>query len=97
MGGDKAQAARRRKLEGGTVGMSIFRAKKRENPIALSVMEYHPFGTQAFVSMEGPGGKSTAGQDGVEGPGAGVYLDPQTGWIQACFGYARTWPVHRIL
>lgn len=39
-------------LEGGTVGMSIFRAKKRENPIALSVMEYHPFGTQAFVSME---------------------------------------------
>ncbi len=41
------------KLDGGTVGMSIFRAKKRENPIALSVMEYHPFGTQAFVSMEG--------------------------------------------
>lgn len=41
------------KLESGTVGMSIFRAKKRENPIALSVMEYHPFGTQAFVSMEG--------------------------------------------
>ncbi|WP_289115524.1 ureidoglycolate lyase [uncultured Psychrobacter sp.] len=40
-------------LEGGTVGMSIFRAKKRENPIALSVMEYHPFGTQAFMSMEG--------------------------------------------
>ncbi|MGP4715129.1 ureidoglycolate lyase [Psychrobacter sp. T6-6] len=40
-------------LEGGTVGMSIFRAKKRENPIVLSVMEYHPLGTQAFVSMEG--------------------------------------------
>ena len=41
------------KLVGGSVGMSIFRAKKRENPIALSVMEYHPLGTQAFVSMEG--------------------------------------------
>ncbi|KRG36616.1 ureidoglycolate lyase [Psychrobacter sp. P11G3] len=41
------------KLDGGTVGMSIFRAKKRENPIALSIMEYHPLGTQAFVSMEG--------------------------------------------
>lgn len=41
------------KLDGGTVGMSIFRAKKRENPIALSVMEYHPFGTQAFFSMTG--------------------------------------------
>ena len=41
------------KLDGGTVGMSIFRAKKRENPIALSVMEYHPLGTQAFVSMQG--------------------------------------------
>lgn len=41
------------KLDGGSVGMSIFRAKKRDNPIALSVMEYHPLGTQAFVSMEG--------------------------------------------
>ena len=41
------------KLDGGTVGMSIFRAKKRDNPIALSVMEYHPLGTQAFVSMQG--------------------------------------------
>lgn len=40
-------------LEGGEVGMSIFRAKKREFPIALSVMEYHPFGTQAFFSMNG--------------------------------------------
>ncbi len=40
-------------LDGGSVGMSIFRAKKRENPIALSVMDYHPLGTQAFVSMEG--------------------------------------------
>ena len=40
------------KLVGGSVGMSIFRAKKRESPIALSVMEYHPLGTQAFVSME---------------------------------------------
>ncbi|OLF39162.1 MULTISPECIES: ureidoglycolate lyase [unclassified Psychrobacter] len=40
-------------LNGGTVGMSIFRAKKRELPIALSVMEYHPFGTQAFFSMNG--------------------------------------------
>jgi ureidoglycolate lyase len=38
-------------LDGGTVGMSIFRAKKRDFPIALSVMEYHPFGTQAFFSM----------------------------------------------
>ena len=41
------------KLDGGDVGMSIFRAKKREFPIALSVMEYHPFGTQAFFSMNG--------------------------------------------
>lgn len=40
-------------LDGGDVGMSIFRAKKREVPIALSVMEYHPFGTQAFFSMNG--------------------------------------------
>lgn len=40
-------------LDGGNVGMSIFRAKKRECPIALSVMEYHPFGTQAFFSMNG--------------------------------------------
>ena len=41
------------KLDGGNVGMSIFCAKKRELPIALSVMEYHPFGTQAFFSMNG--------------------------------------------
>lgn len=40
-------------LEGGEVGMSIFRAKKRDCPITLSVMEYHPFGTQAFFSMNG--------------------------------------------
>jgi len=40
-------------LDGGTVGMSIFRAKMRECPIALSVMEYHPFGSQAFFSMNG--------------------------------------------
>lgn len=41
------------KLDGGSVGMSIFCAKKREFPIRLSVMEYHPFGTQAFFSMNG--------------------------------------------
>lgn len=40
-------------LDGGEVGMSIFRAKKRDFPITLSVMEYHPFGTQAFFSMNG--------------------------------------------
>ncbi|PKG82963.1 ureidoglycolate hydrolase [Psychrobacter sp. Sarcosine-02u-2] len=40
-------------LDGGDVGFSIFRAKKRELPIVLSVMEYHPFGSQAFFSMNG--------------------------------------------
>ena len=40
-------------LDGGEVGLSIFRAKKRDHPIRLSVMEYHPFGTQAFFSMNG--------------------------------------------
>ena len=40
-------------LDGGEVGMSIFRAKRRDCPITLSVMEYHPFGTQAFFSMNG--------------------------------------------
>lgn len=39
--------------EGGDVGFSIFRTKKRDCPITLSVMEYHPFGTQAFFSMNG--------------------------------------------
>lgn len=38
-------------LDGGEVGFSIFRTKKRDCPITLSVMEYHPFGTQAFFSM----------------------------------------------
>lgn len=38
-------------LEGGVVGMSIFRAKKRDFPIRLCVMEYHPLGSQAFFSM----------------------------------------------
>lgn len=33
--------------------MSIFSAKPRTMPIALSVMEYHPLGTQAFFSLEG--------------------------------------------
>lgn len=40
-------------LEGGEVGMSIFSAKPREMPITLSVMEYHPFGSQAFFSLQG--------------------------------------------
>ena len=37
--------------DGGEVGFSIFRTKRRDCPITLSVMEYHPFGTQAFFSM----------------------------------------------
>ena len=40
-------------LNGGEVGFSIFRTKRRDCPITLSVMEYHPFGTQAFFSMNG--------------------------------------------
>ena len=40
-------------IEGGEVGMSIFMAKPRELPIELTVMEYHPLGTQAFFSMQG--------------------------------------------
>lgn len=40
-------------LDGGEVGMSIFMAKPRQFPIDLTVMEYHPFGTQAFFSMAG--------------------------------------------
>ena len=39
--------------DGGEVGFSIFRTKRRDCPITLSVMEYHPFGTQAFFSMNG--------------------------------------------
>lgn len=39
--------------DGGEVGLSIFVAKPRDNPIALSVMEYHPLGSQAFFSMNG--------------------------------------------
>lgn len=35
--------------------MSIFSAKPRELPIALSVMEYHPLGSQAFFSLHGVG------------------------------------------
>lgn len=40
-------------IDGGEVGMSIFMAKPRTLPITLSVMEYHPLGTQAFFSMQG--------------------------------------------
>lgn len=40
-------------LDGGEVGMSIFMAKPRQIPIALSVMEFHPLGSQAFFSMNG--------------------------------------------
>lgn len=40
-------------LDGGEVGMSIFMAKPRQLPIDLTVMEYHPFGSQAFFSMAG--------------------------------------------
>ncbi len=39
--------------EGGDIGLSIFVAKPRQTPIALSVMEYHPFGSQTFFSMDG--------------------------------------------
>lgn len=40
-------------LDGGEVGFSIFMAKPREIPIVLSVMEFHPLGSQAFFSMNG--------------------------------------------
>lgn len=40
-------------IDGGEVGMSIFMAMPRILPIQLSVMEYHPLGTQAFFSMQG--------------------------------------------
>ena len=39
--------------DGGNAGLSIFVAKPRTVPIALSVMEYHPLGSQAFFSMNG--------------------------------------------
>lgn len=39
--------------DGGDTGLSIFVAKTREIPIALSVMEHHPLGSQAFFSMNG--------------------------------------------
>lgn len=39
--------------EGGDTGLSIFIAKPRRLPIELSVMEYHPLGSQAFFSMQG--------------------------------------------
>ncbi|WP_296403600.1 ureidoglycolate lyase [Psychrobacter sp.] len=40
-------------IDGGDIGMSIFVAKPRAFPINLTVMEYHPLGTQAFFSMQG--------------------------------------------
>ena len=40
-------------VEGGEVGMSIFAAQVRPMPLALTVMEHHPFGTQAFFSLQG--------------------------------------------
>lgn len=39
--------------DGGNVGLSIFSAKPRENPMALTVMEHHPLGSQAFFAMNG--------------------------------------------
>lgn len=38
--------------DGGEVGLSIFLAQPRTLPAALSVMEYHPFGSQAFFSLD---------------------------------------------
>lgn len=38
---------------GGDTGLSIFVAKAREVPMALTVMEHHPLGSQAFFSMNG--------------------------------------------
>ena len=39
-------------VQQGEAGISIFAARARAIPIALSVMEYHPFGTQAFFSLQ---------------------------------------------
>ncbi|MFL0428614.1 ureidoglycolate lyase [Moraxella sp. 179-F 1C4 NHS] len=36
----------------GSVGLSIFLAQPRALPAVLSVMEYHPFGSQAFFSLD---------------------------------------------
>lgn len=38
--------------DGGSVGLSIFLAQPRALPAVLSVMEYHPFGSQAFFSLD---------------------------------------------
>ena len=38
---------------GGEIGFSIFVAKPRQLPCTLTVMEYHPFGSQAFFSLDG--------------------------------------------
>lgn len=39
--------------DGGSVGLSVFSAKPRENPMALTIMEHHPLGSQAFFAMDG--------------------------------------------
>lgn len=38
--------------DGGDVGLSIFLAQPRTLPTMLSVMEYHPLGSQAFFSLD---------------------------------------------
>ena len=39
-------------MGGGRTLISIFRAQPRPTPIALTVMERHPLGSQAFVTLE---------------------------------------------
>jgi ureidoglycolate lyase len=41
--------------EGGAVNVSFFAARPRPRPLAITLMERHPLGTQAFVPMQNEG------------------------------------------
>ena len=58
--------------DGGQPAISIFKARARALPLQLSVLEKHPFGSQAFMPLSGHAYLVVVAMGGDTGPAFGL-------------------------